>query len=497
MDALGRLDRADAVLGEGDQRRGVEDGAGCRLDRDLDPLAPFLVGNTEDHALIDVGMLGQGRLDVGRIDVETARDDDVAQPVLDRHIAVCVHDPGIARVQPAVDHGLRGLLRHVEIAAHHQVAAAHDLSHLARRQHRAVGGHDRHLGEHRRPSDRAVACRIGELAGGHRGDHHRRLGLAVDDLERAVEDRARLGDAFRRHRRRAVLKMAQVAEVAVAHPGFGEQIVNQRRRQKGGGRAADLEGVEDRRRLGRGQEDVASADREDRQDIVGRAMGQRRRAQIDVVAVEAEGAKVRGNRGVDAAIGLDDALWAAGRAAGELDRLGRIKGQIVSPRPLALGACDQCRHRLAAAAGDRRRAIPADDQRHLGKGQSVEAIGVGDHRVERRRGDDGIELGAPVAGIERDPDMTGGVDREHRDDMFDGVEGADADACLGFGIARLQGVRQGIDLGHQGAVVHAAAAVVEGDAGRIAAGTAIEVVDRIHVPVRGRRRGADAVGGPV
>src|SRR5690606_11334318 len=53
VDKLGRLDRADPLLGEGDQLLGGGGGARMQQDGGLDPLAPFGVGRREDDAFVD------------------------------------------------------------------------------------------------------------------------------------------------------------------------------------------------------------------------------------------------------------------------------------------------------------------------------------------------------------------------------------------------------------------------------------------------------------
>ena len=69
-------------------------------------LAPFLVGNADDRAFGDVGVLVERLLDLGGIDVLAAGDDHVLDPVDDIDEAVLVHIAAVAGVQPAVAQGL-------------------------------------------------------------------------------------------------------------------------------------------------------------------------------------------------------------------------------------------------------------------------------------------------------------------------------------------------------------------------------------------------------
>src|SRR5690606_39319411 len=88
---------------------------------------------------------GQNGLDLLGIDVLPTADDHVLDPVHDGEIAVFVETADIAGVQPAVDDGLGGFLRPVQIAAHHRRSGDDDLTVLAGRQGRTVGAHDPEL----------------------------------------------------------------------------------------------------------------------------------------------------------------------------------------------------------------------------------------------------------------------------------------------------------------------------------------------------------------
>jgi len=78
MDVLGGLHRTQLLAGEALHLLGIGGDAGAELDRRLDPLASFLVGQAEDHGLADRGMPGQRRFHIRGIDIEAARDDHIA-----------------------------------------------------------------------------------------------------------------------------------------------------------------------------------------------------------------------------------------------------------------------------------------------------------------------------------------------------------------------------------------------------------------------------------
>jgi hypothetical protein len=87
-----------------------------RLHDGMDPTAPLRVPEADDHDVGDVGMLAQGRLDLGREDVHRAGDDHVGPSVGHVEIALVVVDP--AQIphghEPVVGAGhLRDVVAHV------------------------------------------------------------------------------------------------------------------------------------------------------------------------------------------------------------------------------------------------------------------------------------------------------------------------------------------------------------------------------------------------
>src|SRR5690606_24091784 len=148
-------------------------------DRDF---AVYPVGATDDGGFEHAVHGGQNGLDLLGIDVLPTADDHVLDPVHDGEIAVFVETADIAGVQPAVDDGLGGFLRPVQIAAHHRRSGDDDLTVLAGRQERTVGAHDPDLLSRQCGADGAdLADPVHRIAGGGTGG----LGesVAFDDLE--------------------------------------------------------------------------------------------------------------------------------------------------------------------------------------------------------------------------------------------------------------------------------------------------------------------------
>src|SRR5262245_14899260 len=96
-----------------------------------DDLAPFAVGSSDDGDLAHPRVPEQHLLDLARIDVGAAGDDDVLGAVLERQIAVGVEGAEVAGVQPAIAQGVGGSRRILPIAGHHHVAATENFAALA------------------------------------------------------------------------------------------------------------------------------------------------------------------------------------------------------------------------------------------------------------------------------------------------------------------------------------------------------------------------------
>src|SRR5689334_2324114 len=90
LNLLGGLDAADALLDEGTDLGGGDDLAGTGLHDGGDPLAPLLVRQADNGAVLNGRMGQQGLLHLGRVDVEAAGDDHVFGPVDDEQVAVLI-----------------------------------------------------------------------------------------------------------------------------------------------------------------------------------------------------------------------------------------------------------------------------------------------------------------------------------------------------------------------------------------------------------------------
>ena len=101
-------------------------------DRQPDFLAKPLVGNGEGGGALHIGMLDRQVLDLRRVDVVAAADDDVLQPPDDGQIARVVEAAQVTRQEPAVPiEGVLGRRLIVEIAERQAGALAADLADLA------------------------------------------------------------------------------------------------------------------------------------------------------------------------------------------------------------------------------------------------------------------------------------------------------------------------------------------------------------------------------
>src|SRR6185312_10548366 len=92
----GHLVATDVLAAHGDDLVGRDGGAGLDDHLGVDHLAEVFVGNAEHRDLEDVGMLEDGILDFGRVDVLAARDDHVLGAVDDEQVAVLVRPGDVA-----------------------------------------------------------------------------------------------------------------------------------------------------------------------------------------------------------------------------------------------------------------------------------------------------------------------------------------------------------------------------------------------------------------
>ena len=179
---------------------------------------PF-VGRADDGDLADAGMAREDVLDLERVDVLAARDDHVVESAVEPEVAVLVEPPDVAGVVPAVADRLVVGVRTVPVAGERLVRGhvAEDLAVLAQpepRVQRRAAGAARLRGlvlVDRVRVDLGRAVVVDEQARGERVD------AALD--ERARHRRARVGDRLDR------------AQVVLAEPRMGDEVVVERRRE--------------------------------------------------------------------------------------------------------------------------------------------------------------------------------------------------------------------------------------------------------------------------
>ena len=216
---LGALTAAEAFLAQRDQLFGADALAGVEFDHRLHRLAPLLVGDADDGAVAHRRVGPDHLLDFARVDVEAAADDHVLLAVGDVEVAVGVEVADVAGVQPAVDDRLRGLVRRLVVALHHEVAAHADLAGRARRQDGAGVVHDldadQRIGapDRREPLVGREPAIVEVRVRRQERDRPRRLGLAVAAHHHRPEDLDRPLELVDRHRRRAVEEILQRREV--------------------------------------------------------------------------------------------------------------------------------------------------------------------------------------------------------------------------------------------------------------------------------------------
>src|SRR5215210_2852925 len=176
--------------------------------RDL--LAELVVWHADHRHLGHRGVLVEHLLDLARVDVVAAADDQVLLAVDDEEVAVLVHAGHVAGVEPAAAHAVLRGLGPAPVALHDVVAADDDLADLARRQVVVVVVDHLHLDALDRRADRArLALAVGVVERGHR----RRLAQAVPLEDDAAELVLEGAHDLHRHRRAARSAQAQARGV--------------------------------------------------------------------------------------------------------------------------------------------------------------------------------------------------------------------------------------------------------------------------------------------
>src|SRR5258708_7797301 len=118
MDLFGRLVLGQALAAEGQDLVGARLGVVTQDDEGDHLLAVPRVGPADHRGLGHRRVFEQHFLDVARVNVEAAADDQVLLAINDVEVAFGVHAPDIARVQPSVTDGLGGCIWHPVLALH-------------------------------------------------------------------------------------------------------------------------------------------------------------------------------------------------------------------------------------------------------------------------------------------------------------------------------------------------------------------------------------------
>src|ERR1700709_525228 len=160
----------------------VEDDGGAYL------LAPLVVGDADHRRFADPRVLVEHLLDLARVDVVAAADDQVLLAIYDVEVALLVALRHVPRVEPAAAHRLRGGVGALPVALHDVVAADHDLADFALGDLVVVLVEDLHLYPFERGADRPrLALAIGGGAGGEPRGLREAIALEHDRPEGLLE----------------------------------------------------------------------------------------------------------------------------------------------------------------------------------------------------------------------------------------------------------------------------------------------------------------------
>ena len=198
-------------------------------DIDLNFLALNGIRNADGRRLLNLGMGGQQIVDFLGIDVFTAADHHVLDPVHDKDIAVFVLVAHISGVQKSVDDRLLGLPGPVEIAFHDGIATDNDFTCLMGRTFFAGFINDFDDLARKGQADGAdFADTFPRVQGGDAGC----LGEAVSFHYRNIEDFLKPVEGFRGERGCAADPELQGAQVKFLSAGIRQQdLINGRNRR--------------------------------------------------------------------------------------------------------------------------------------------------------------------------------------------------------------------------------------------------------------------------
>ena len=386
-----------------------------------------------DHGRLgDAGQRVDLALDLLRIDVEAAGDDQVLGAPDDRDVAARVDPSEIAGDEETVGAELgRGLVGHPPIALEDVRAADLDHAELAVGQWSAgLGIGDADLDPRQGKADRAGdAVAVIGVGGVHVG-----LGHAValeDGVTGAVpEFPVRLGE----RQRRAGDEKAHMAGRPAGQPGMLEEphVEGRHAHQRRGARyqRQDCVGVE------LGQEQHRGAGEEHRVGRHEEAVGviDRQGVEKHVAGPEAPGIDEREGVRDEVRVGEHRALRAAGRA-GRIEDRGEIVGASLNPRKirrLSLGKLDQ---RTPPGRVER------FDRRALGECRDTGSPRrVADDQPRFGVADEIGKLGKRVGGVEGQIDRPGAQAGEIEDERLGGLLGLDGDAVARFDAAGAESV---------------------------------------------------------
>ena len=190
-----------------------------------------------DHGGLQHRRMGeQHLLDLARVDVGAARDDQVLRAIFQRDEPIGIDGAEIARPQPAIAQRLRvgGIV--VPVAVHHAIAGGDDLADLARRQLAARLVDDADGDARARHADAGEPLFVSWVPGvGMQGlaepaDGHRTLALAIQVVQPGAEQGERALEVGRVHRRAAVDDGLQAPRLRRAGAGVIDEARHHGRR---------------------------------------------------------------------------------------------------------------------------------------------------------------------------------------------------------------------------------------------------------------------------
>ena len=211
-----------------------------------DHLAPCLVGQADDGDLGDACVLQQDILDLGGEVILAAANDHLLHPAGDRHVTARIHEPEVARVQPALRIDGLGRRRGVVVIAQHDAGATGtDFADLADIGSPVVAeAPDRNLGLRDRLAHR-VADVVDAVVAVVLGDDRAVLGLPVKRREGAPEGPLDAPHKLGRHHRAAAAHQLQAGDVAEIRFVGIEHGEDHRRHTEGDGGLLAFDQVDD------------------------------------------------------------------------------------------------------------------------------------------------------------------------------------------------------------------------------------------------------------